>query len=378
VNWDYFNRGADDPSALPENHTSKSCVRVADFDKDGDSDLFVGGRCYPWNYPKAVSSILLRNDSKGGKAKFTDVTNSIAGSLKDIGMVCDAVWTDYNKDGWPDLLIAGEWMPLTILKNDHGKLVDATSVSGINDKSGWWSSIINGDFDNDGDDDYIVGNLGQNSFYKASDKDPVAVYANDFYKQGMIQCVMTLYLKEKPDGALKEFTANNRDDVIDQLPFIKKRFLTYSEFGKASFDKIFTAEELQHSIKYTANYLTSSFVRNNGNGSFNLEPLPGVAQFSAINAMIADDFHKDGNLDVCINTNDFGTDPANGRYDALNGLVLKGNGKGAFKPLTIMQSGIYTPGSGRGLAKLKSANGNYLVVASQNKGPLKVFQLKAP
>ena len=119
------------------------------------------------------------------------------GSLAGIGMVCDAVWSDYDKDGWPDLLIAGEWMPLKFLKNDHGKFIDATSSSGINDKSGWWSSITNGDFDNDGDDDYIVGNLGENSFYKASDQYPVAVYANDFYKQGTIQCVVTLLPERK-------------------------------------------------------------------------------------------------------------------------------------------------------------------------------------
>ena len=367
-----------DSLALPINHTSKSCVKPADFDNDGDLDLFVGGRCYPWNYPKPVSSILLRNDSNDGRAKFTDVTNSIAGGLAGIGMVCDAVWSDFDKDGWTDLLLAGEWMPLKFLKNDRGKLIDVTRGSGINHKSGWWSSITNGDFDNDGDDDYIVGNLGENSFYKASDQYPVAVYANDFYKQGTMQCVVTLHLKEKADGMLKEFTAHTRDDVVEQLPFIKKRFLTYADFGKASFDKLFTGEELKHSIKYSANYLVSSFVRNNGNGNFSLEPLPAVAQFSALNAMVADDFDNDGNLDICINTNDFGTEPANGRYDALNGLVLKGDGKGKFKPLTIMQSGIYIPGSGKGLAKLKSGNGSYLLVASQNRGRLKVFQLKAP
>jgi len=366
----------EDPSALPENHTSKSCVRVADFDKDGDLDLFIGGRCYPWNYPKPVSSSLLRNDSKNGKVKFTDVTSQVGGGLTNIGMVCDAVWSDFDNDGWQDIVITGEWMPLKFLKNDRGKLIDITPGSGVKDKPGWWTNITKGDFDNDGDDDYIVGNLGGNSFYKASDKYPIAVYANDFYNQGTMQCVITLYLKDKPGGVLKEFTAYNRDDVIDQLPFIKKRFLTYADFGKASFDKLFTQEELKNSIKYTANYLTSSFVRNNGNGNFSLEPLPAVAQFSAINAMVADDFDKDGNLDVCINTNDFGTDPANGRYDALNGLVLKGDGKGKFDPLTIRQSGIYIPGNGKGLAKLKSANGNYLLVAGQNKGSLKVYQLK--
>lgn len=366
-----------DTLALPVNRTSKSCVRPADFDKDGDLDLFVGGRCYPWNYPKSVSSILLRNDSKNGKAKFTDVTKSMAGSLLNIGMVCDAVWSDYDKDGWPDLVLSGEWMALRFLKNERGKFIDATQASGISGKTGWWTSIINGDFDNDGDDDYIVGNLGRNSFYKASDQHPVAVYAADFYKQGTLQCITTLHLKDRVDGEIKEFPAYTREDVVDQLPFLKKRFLTYADFGKASFDQLFTKEELKNSIKFTANYLESSFVRNNGNGKFSLEPLPSVAQFSALNTMIADDFDRDGNLDVCMNTNDFGTDPANGRYDALNGLVLKGDGKGNFKPLTMLQSGIYIPGNGKWLAKLKSGNGNYLLAASQNRGPLKVFRLRA-
>jgi len=366
-----------DSLALPQQHISKSCVRVADFDKDGDLDLFVGGRCYPWNYPRPTSCLLLRNDSKNGKAKFTDVTQLLAPSLEGVGMACDAVWSDYDNDGWPDLVMAGEWIPLRFLKNDHGKFIDVTPGSGISNKSGWWSSIIKGDFDKDGDDDFIIGNLGENSFYKASDQYPVAVYATDFYRKGTMQCVVTLYLKDTVDGSFKEFTAHGRDDVVDQLPFIKKRSLTYAEFGRMSFDKLFTKEELKNSIKYTANYLNSAFVRNNGHGNFSLEPLPVTAQFSAINSMIADDFDNDGNLDVCINTNDFGTDPANGRYDALNGLVLKGDGKGHFAPLTIEQSGIYIPGNGKGLAKLKSAKGNYLLVAGQNKDYLKIFELKS-
>jgi len=174
---------------------------------------------------------------------------------------------------------------------------------------------------------------------------------------------------------LKEYTAHNRDDVVDQLPFIKKRFLTYADFGKASFDKLFTKEELKSAIRLSANYLSSAMLRNNGNGRFSLEALPDMAQLSAINGMVADDFNQDGKLDLCINTNDFGSDPSNGRYDALNGLVLKGNGDGKFQPLSAMQSGFFVPGNGKALAKLKAADGKYLLVASQNKGLLKVFRL---
>ena len=364
-----------DSSALPDNHTSKSCVRAADFDKDGDIDLFIGGRCYPWNYPNPVSCILLRNDSHDGKAHFTNVTVALARSLLAVGMVCDAIWSDFDNDGWIDLVVAGEWMPLKLLKNEKGKFIDVTPGSGVQDKSGWWNSIVAGDIDKDGDNDFIVGNLGENSFYKASSQYPVAVYAKDFYNQDKVQCIVTLYLMDKAGGVMKEFTAHNRDDVVEQLPFMKKRFLTYADFAKAPFDSLFTKDELENSIKYTANYLSSALVRNNGNGKFSIEPLPAIAQFSTINAMIVDDFDKDGNLDVCMNTNDFGTDPSNGRYDALNGLVLKGDGKGGFIPLSMMQSGIYIPGSGKALAALKSANGKTLVVAGQNKSRLKIFRL---
>jgi len=251
-----------------------------------------------------------------------------------------------------------------------------TASSGINANRGWWNCITSGDFDNDGDTDYIAGNLGTNSFYKASEKYPVSIYANDFYNQGSTQCIITSYIKDKEGGEFREFTTHTRDDVMDQLPFIKKRFLTYKDFGSATFNQLFTSEELKNSKKLTATYFKSAFIRNNSNGRFTIEPLPGVAQYSTINAMVADDFDGDGNLDICMNTNDFGTEPSNGRYDALNGLVLKGDGKGNFTALSILQSGIFIPGNGKALAKLKSSDGKYLLAASQNKGPLKVFRLK--
>ncbi|MET0243904.1 MAG: VCBS repeat-containing protein, partial [Flavitalea sp.] len=255
-----------DTIAIPSFGFSKSVVRVADFDKDGDPDLFIAARCFPWNYPKPVSSVILRNDSKNGKAKFTDVTKAIASPLVDIGMICDATWSDFDKDGWPDLVLAGEWMPLTILRNDKGRFAPLALPDDIANKSGWWSSIVAGDFDKDGDEDYITGNLGENSFYKATAEHPVSIYAADFYKQNTMQCIVTLYLKESATGEMKEFTAHNRDDVIDQLPFIKKKFLTYADYGKATFDKLFTRDELKNSIKLSANFFTSVFVRNNGDG----------------------------------------------------------------------------------------------------------------
>src|SRR6185437_2490212 len=155
------------PGALPINHTSKQCVREIDYNRDGKPDLFVSGRVEPWEYPKPVSSFILRNDSKNGVVKFTDVTAEVAPALKNIGMVCDALFTDYDNDGWPDLIMAGEWMPVTFLKNDHGTFKNATSTTGLASRTGWWNSIVAGDFRHTGRMDYIVGNVGLNTLYKA-------------------------------------------------------------------------------------------------------------------------------------------------------------------------------------------------------------------
>ena len=246
----------------------------------------------------------------------------------------------------------------------------------MNNQIGWWNSIAPGDFDNDGDIDYIAGNLGVNSFYKASEKYPVSIYAKDFDGNGIMECVPTKFIKDSTDGELKEFPTHTRDDVVDHIPVIKKRFLSYHSFAKATIDQLFTPQQISGAIKFKANYLKSSFIRNNGNGKFSIEALPDVAQYSAINGMVTEDFDGDGNLDICINTNDHSTEPTNGRYDALNGLVLKGKGNGEFIPLSILQSGIFIGGNGKGLGKLKSADGSLLIVATQNLGPVQIFKNK--
>lgn len=375
----YINDGKgnfkEDSTVIPKNYTSKSCVRAADYDKDGDLDLFIGGRVHPWNFPKAVSSFIFRNDTKDGRIKFTDVSSAVAPFLSEIGMICDGTWTDFDNDGWQDLILAGEWMPLKFFKNESGKLRDISNESGIANLSGWWNMITVSDFDKDGDPDYVISNLGLNSFYRASAERPVNIYADDFFKRGSLQCVTTQYFKDKVGGTYNEYTAHVRDDVVEQFPQLKKRFLTYKSYGTATFDKLFTPEEMKNAVKYSANYLASALIRNNGGGKFSVEPLPPIAQSSALNGMVADDFDGDGNPDILFNTNDYGTEPANGRYDALNGLLLKGDGKGKFTPLSIIESGIYMPGNGKALVQLKGADGKYMVAATQNNGPLRVFRL---
>jgi hypothetical protein len=375
----YINNGkggfAVDSLALPVNHNSKLCVRAMDFNNDGKTDLFVSGRVEPWKYPKAVSSFIFRNDAQNGVPKFTDVTNELAPDLKNIGLVSDALFTDFDTDGKIDLIVIGEWMPVTFLKNVNGKFKKLTNASGVADQSGWWNSIAAGDFRHTGRMDYIIGNTGLNTFYKASEQYPAYITAKDFDNTGSYIAIPSVFLPDR-NGERKEFPAMGRDDVTQQLPGIKRRFDTYKPFALATIDEILTPEQRKDAQRLKVNRPQSCYLRNDGGGKFALIPLPMEAQISTINGMVVDDFDGDGNLDVLINANDYGTEASTGRYDAMNGLMLKGDGKGGFIPQSILQSGIYIPANGKALVKLVSASGNYLVAASQHNDKLKLFQLK--
>jgi hypothetical protein len=364
-----------DTAALPKNFTSKFCVRAADYDHDGDLDLFISGRVDPGNYPKPVSSFIYRNDSKNGHIRFTDVTATVAKDLLHIGMVCDAIWTDFDNDGWQDLILAGEWMPVTFLKNDRGIFKNVTDVSGIQDQTGWWNSITAGDFDNDGKMDYIVGNLGKNSFYRASEQYPARVYGKDFDNNGIYDMIPSLYLPDV-NGEKKEFPAETRDDLLKQINAMRRKFPSYKSYATATMDQVLTEDERKNALILKANNFQTSMIHNDGNGKFSMRAMPAETQFSSINGMAAEDFDGDGNLDLVMNTNDFGTEVSIGRYDALNGLYLKGNGKGGFTPESILQSGIFIPGNGKSLVELRGVKGHGLLAATQNRGPLKVFELK--
>lgn len=364
-----------DSAALPKNYTSKLCVRAFDYNKDGKPDLFVSGRVDPGHYPKPVSSFIFRNDSENGRAKFTDVTAEVAPELQHIGLVCDALFTDFDNDGETDLVLAGEWMPVTFLKNQHGKFKNVTDSTGIGNKRGWWSSMVAGDFRHTGRTDYIIGNVGLNTLYHATDEHPVCITAADFAGNGGYLAIPSLFLPDK-NGELKEFPAGGRDDIVERWPALKKKYEQYKTFATATLDDIIPAGKRANALRLQANMLQTCFLRNDGNGKFTMVPLPAAAQMSVINGMVADDFDGDGQLDVLINGNDFGTDISIGRYDALNGLLLKGDGKGGFFPLSILQSGIFIPGNGKALVKLTGSRGNYLVAASQNKDKVKIFELK--
>ncbi|MCE2676265.1 MAG: FG-GAP-like repeat-containing protein [Sediminibacterium sp.] len=379
----YINNGkgafTKDTTAIPLNTTSKLCVRAVDYDKDGDLDLFVSGRVDPWNYPKPVSSFIYRNDTKAGKVKYTDVTKTVAKDLNNIGLVCDALFTDFDNDGWPDLILTGEWMPITFLKNEKGSFKNVTSTTDINNQLGLWNTITAGDFDNDGDMDYVVGNTGRNSFYRASDIYPISIYAKDFDNNGSYDAFPTLYLPTShTDEVKKEYPAQTRDDIVKQMIGMRAKFQNYKTFAMATKDQLLSKEQLAVAQVVKANNLSSSYIQNKGAGKFEMTALPIQAQFSVLNGMQVDDYDGDGNLDILMNSNDYGTEVSVGRYDALNGLLLKGNGKGQFAPLSILESGIFIPGNGKALVKIKGAKGQYLMAASQNRGPLKIYAMKKP
>jgi hypothetical protein len=365
--------------ALPQIFTSKSCVRASDYDRDGDLDLFIAGRVESDQYPKPVSSYILRNDteqkSEVRSPKFKDVTAQVAPALQNLGLTCDALWTDYNNDGWIDLLIAGEWMPLTLLKNNKGKF--DRLHSDLDTKKGFWNSLVGADFDHDGDIDYIAGNLGLNALTKASDTYPISMLAGDFNQDGMYDAIPFIYFTNTENKPIR-VPFHGREDLIKQFIQTRARFQTYADFANATFDNLLNEAEKKKAIQLDVNYCSSVYIENTGNGTFKTKPLPTLAQLAPINGMVVEDFDKDGNADVLLVANDFGNETSSGRYDASNGLLLKGDGKGNFAPLTQTVTGFYVPANAKGLAQLTNSTGRRILIATQNRGPLKVFGQTSP
>ncbi len=371
--------------AIPEFRASGSCVKAADFDKDGDLDLFVGGRVKPGFYPEPVKSFILQNNSANGKIQFADVTEKIAPELTKIGLVSDALWSDFDNDGLMDLVLAGEWMPITFMKNEKGSFKKWGIEQGVWSKDnsvtplpalGMWTSLVAGDFDKDGDTDYLAGNVGENTLNRATQNEPIHIYAKDFNNDGNYDAIPSVYFKDEK-GQKQEFPFFGRDDMIKQVIQFRK-FTDYKTFAISPVSKIFKQEELKDVLKTEINYLKSSYIENLGKGQFRMTPLPVQVQVAPVFGMMAGDFDNDGELDVLLVGNDYGCEIGQGRMDALNGLLLKGDGKGNFQPLTIAASGFYVPGDAKALVSLADAKGRNLCLASQNQGKAKVFVNKQP
>ena len=314
----------------------------------------------------------MRNDSKPGAVKFTDVTAELCPELASIGLISDALWTDFDNDRRPDLLLAGEWMPLTFLRNEGGKFRNINATSGLAGQLGWWTSLAAADFDNDGDMDYIAGNYGENTYFKCTAAEPMHLYAKDFDGNGIYDPFLTCYWQDSL-GRRREYIYHTRDDVLRQLIPIRKKFNTYGAFGEATLQDVFPKKELEGAQILRANYMSSAYVENLGAGKFRLQQLPAAAQMAPIFGMLPLDFDADGWLDILLIGNDFGMELLQGRADAFNGLLLKNNGNGQFSTIEMSQSGIVVPGDGRALAQIMLSDGRALLLATQNAGPLLTY-----
>lgn len=346
-------------NTLPEFLTSSACVAPCDFDKDGYIDLFVGGRVVPRAYPNSPESHLLLNEAGRFQMQTPDF-------MEKIGMISDAVWQDIDADGWQDLIVVGEWMPITIFKNEQGKLQAPQSIP---NSTGLWNCLEAGDFDKDGDVDFMLGNLGKNSRLRASKGQPLVLNTNDLDNNGSPDPFIGQYTLNKA-GQTKLYPLHARDDVMKQMPNLKNQYLKYADFAKASFQDLFKAEKT-----YQVNHLASSYLENKGNGNFELHELPIAAQIAPIQAILIDDFDKDTNLDALLVGNDYTAEKNNGWYDAANGLLLHGDRKGNFAAIPSSESGFYVAGDARSICKHENTDRQVQIIVGQNAGQTLQFSL---
>lgn len=353
------------PGTLPFAANNGSCVRPCDFDRDGDIDLFIGSRTVPGAYGWTPKQLLLENDGTG---HFNDITEVSAIGLQNIGMVTDASWMDFDKDGDNDLLLAGEWMNVSIFRNDSGKLSDATKAAGLDQTSGWWNCLEVADVDSDGDLDIIGGNLGLNSILKASVQEPVELLLNDFDNNGSPDPVICSFR----NGI--SYPVASFDELVSQMPDLNRKYPNYSDFaGKAVVD-LFGKEKIGKSIVKKAVLFESCLFENNGNGTFSTKKLTTITQFSPINDILSGDFNSDGNTDLLLVGNNYQVRPSLGRQDASCGWFLQGGVNPEFETLNPVQSGLKINGESRKIRSIKIAGKPHIIVGV-NHGDIQIFKL---
>ncbi len=352
--------------ALPSFLTSGGRVISGDYDQDGDLDLFVCGRQVPKKYPLPANSYILNNDN----GVFTDVTNDVAPELLGLGMVTDAVWTDYDNDGDLDLMVVGEWMQITLFENIEGKFIKSSAVAGLDQSSGWWNCIKAYDFDGDGDDDYVVGNLGLNYRYKTSLEFPFQVFSSDFNDDGRQGIVLAYY----ENGIL--YPQENLEKSLIQMPEIGEKVKSHDQFSVMTLTDVYGREALDSAVHYKAHTFQTSYVENLGGGRFKMTALPTMAQISNTNAILLDDFNQDGFQDILIAGNLHSSEEQTVRLDGGMGLLLTGDGKGNFQPIPPFKSGFYASGDVKDMGMISIGDSNYLMI-SRNSDGLLFFKIAA-
>ncbi len=352
------------PVSLPSMLTSGSCVSAGDMDDDGDLDLFVGGRLVPGKYPTAPRSYILKNDGKGN---FSDITAATNTDLVNPGMVTDALWTDFNGDGNSDLIVVGEFMAVRLFENNKGILSELADTAGLSNSEGWWNTIESGDFDNDGDIDYVLGNFGHNSQLKASVKEPVELYVKDFDNNGALDPILCSYVMGE------SYPVFSKDDIVGQLSGLKGKYINYSDYADAKITDVFSEEELKGAEVHKVVNFSTSYMENLGNSQFKISPLPSPAQFAPVYGILTEDFNGDGNLDILLAGNFFGTRVKYGRYDANKGIILLGDGIGNFTTMSPLESGLNIDGEVRDIKTIESGKEKILLFARNNE-TIKIYR----
>ncbi|MGH1434586.1 MAG: VCBS repeat-containing protein [Lewinella sp.] len=343
---------------LPVMKISGGVAVSGDVDNDGDLDLFIGGRQVPEKYGYPAESYLLRNDN----GQFVDATKEVFPDNSKLGMVSDAIWLDVDEDQDLDLIVVGEWMPITIFKNEGGKLSDQTVTSELENTRGWWNRIVAADLDGDGDQDLVVGNVGKNIKFKASKDKPFKAYINDFDENGTNDVYLAYY-----DRNGKELPVRGRQCSSEQMDFVLEEFPTYHDFAQASVEDVL-AGRMDGAVSLEAYEFSSVILRNNGNGGFSIEKLPAIAQSFPVFGIVARDWNADGIMDLVLAGNYYEREVETTRSDAGIGLTLIGQEDGSFKALPAYETGMYAYYDVRNLLQLENNNKPLLVIVNNNEG----------
>lgn len=337
------------------NFESTSVVLPSDFDKDGDQDLFVGVRVQPFGYGIPGNGYILSNNGHGN---FTNISDAVAPGLKGIGMITDAIWIDVDRDKDEDLLVVGEWMGLRLFINESGKLVDRSGQFGLGNTEGWWNKIAAADLDNDGDTDFVIGNHGLNSRFQASADKPVRMFINDFDQNGTVEQIICRWWGDK------DYPLMLRQDLLAQVPSLKKKYLKYESYKDQSMTDIFAPAEMEKALVLEAKELRTMIAWNES-GKFKLEPLGLEAQLSPVYAIAIDDFNQDQHKDILLGGNQYRAKAEVGRYDASFGSLFLGSQTKAFKFSDPKVSGVFIKGEIRDMSLIK-ANGRKVLVSKNN------------